>query len=173
MTKAARTIRISEQTRIRVAPVLRAVLLSELLVPSPLIWLVSPWITDVDVIDNSGGEFDAVFGDDPVTVCRLSDALTRINAAGARIHVVTRPDAHNEPFVHRLKAAAPDGRLKVIQAPEVHEKTMCGQEWMLTGSMNFTIRGMTVNDEVVTYSLGGREPGQARIDLERRWERAA
>jgi hypothetical protein len=170
MTTAARTIRISEQTRIRVAPVLRAVLLSEMLAPSPLIWLVSPWITDVDVIDNSAGEFDAVFGDDSVTVCRLSDALARINAAGARIHVVTRPDTHNEPFLYRLKAVAPRGRLKVIQAPEVHEKTLCGQEWLLTGSMNFTIRGMTVNDEAVTYSQGGPEPGQARIDLERRWE---
>ncbi|MFF2393949.1 phospholipase D-like domain-containing protein DpdK [Nocardia sp. NPDC058114] len=170
MTTTARTIRISEQTRIRVAPVLRAVLLSEMLAPSPLIWLVSPWITDVDVIDNSAGEFDAVFGDDSVTVCRLSDALARITAAGAHVHVVTRPDDHNEPFLLRLKAGAPQGRLKIMQAPEVHEKTLCGQEWLLTGSMNFTVRGMTVNDEAVTYSQGGREPAQARIDLERRWE---
>lgn len=172
MTRSARTIRISEQTRIRVAPVLRAVLLSEMLAPSPLIWLVSPWITDIDVIDNSAGEFDAVFGDDSITVCRLSDALARINTAGGHINIVTRPDDHNAPFLHRLKAMAPQGRLKVIQAPEIHEKTLCGQEWLLTGSMNFTIRGMTVNDEAVTYIQGGREPGQARIDLERRWESA-
>jgi phosphatidylserine/phosphatidylglycerophosphate/cardiolipin synthase-like enzyme len=169
VSTTARTIRIGDGTGIRIRPLLRSLLLAELLSPSPQLWLVSPWITDVDVIDNAAGEFDAAFGDDSITVCRLSDALGRICADGAELHIVTRPDRHNDQFVERLTAVVPSTRLTVSHAPEVHEKTFCGRDWMLTGSMNFTIRGLVVNDEAVLYSVGGAQPGQARLDLERRW----
>lgn len=169
MNTTPRTIRIGDGTGIRIRPLLRSVLLAELLAPSPQLWLVSPWITDVDVIDNNSGEFDAAFGDDSVTVCRLSDALGRICTSGADLHVVARPDRHNDRFIDRLATHAPSDRLTISLAPEIHEKTFCGKDWMLTGSMNFTVRGMVFNDEAVTYSVGGAQPGQARLDLERRW----
>lgn len=170
MTQATRTLRISGYTGVRVDPVLSAVLLAELLAPSEEIWLASPWITDVDVIDNSAGSYDAVFGDTPPLNCRLSDVLAQLCANGARMHVVTRPDQHNEAFLRRLVAQAPGERLRVTRAMEIHEKTFCGDRWLLTGSMNFTVRGMTVNDESVKYSIDGTDSAQARLDLTRRWE---
>ncbi len=162
-----RTVRISDHTGLRVQPILRAVLLGELFAPSEEIWLLSPWITDIDVVDNATGQFDAVFGDDSVTVCRFSEALARIAAGGARIHVVTKPDNHNQPFLSRFRILAPAA--EVIEAPPVHEKTFCGDNWLMTGSMNFTKKGMELNDEAVTYTVGGSEPGQARLDLHHRW----
>jgi phosphatidylserine/phosphatidylglycerophosphate/cardiolipin synthase-like enzyme len=68
---------------------------------------------------------------------------------------------------------APAGAVTVDRVAEVHEKTFCGDDWLLTGSMNFTTRGITLNDEAVRYVVGGPEPGQARLDLERRWRGGA
>ena len=36
--------------------------------------------------------------------------------------------------------------------------------------MNFTINGMTVNDEAVTYRLDAAAAAQARIDFAHRWK---
>jgi phosphatidylserine/phosphatidylglycerophosphate/cardiolipin synthase-like enzyme len=58
----------------------------------------------------------------------------------------------------------------VVQHADVHEKTLCGKNWLLTGSMNFTLRGMQVNDEAVTYKISEAAAAQARIDFARRWK---
>jgi phosphatidylserine/phosphatidylglycerophosphate/cardiolipin synthase-like enzyme len=168
--QAKRTLRISGHTGVRVESVLSAVLVAELLAPSEEIWLVSPWVTDMDVIDNSAGSYDALFGDTPPLNCRWSDVLAQLCANGTRLHVVTRPVPHNDAFLRRLVAQAPGETVRVTRAVEVHEKTFCGDRWLLTGSMNFTVSGMTVNDEVVEYSIDETDCSQARLDLNRRWE---
>lgn len=169
MSHLSRTVRTGEQTGIRVDSLLTAALLAELLAPSAELWLVSPWITDVEVLDNSRGTYDVIFGDIPPVTCRLSETLGRICAAGGRIHVVTRPDPHNDDFLRRLHTEVPSGRARTVCDADVHEKTFCGEDWILSGSMNFTVRGMEVNDESVTYKVGGPDAAQARLDLARRW----
>lgn len=165
-----RTLRPSGYTGVRVEPLLAAVVLAELLSPSKELWLVSAWITDVDVVDNSTGAYDGVFGDTPPLSCRFSDALAQMCGNGARLNVVTKPDRHNDIFLRRLQAQAAPDRLRVTRAVEIHEKTFCGDHWVLMGSMNFTVRGMTVNDEAVVYSVEEDAPALARLDLARRWE---
>ncbi|MGW1914962.1 phospholipase D-like domain-containing protein DpdK [Streptomyces sp. NPDC002076] len=161
-------MRTGARTRLSVDSVLTAALMAEILNPSQHLWLVSPWITDVQVIDNSYGSYDALFGDVPPSMWRLSDAVLRIAGTGARVDVVTRPDPHNNAFLRRIEAAELD-TLHVHRDSNVHEKTLCGQDWVLTGSMNFTVRGMAKNDELVTYKVGGPDAGQARLDLAQRW----
>lgn len=170
MSELSRTVRTGERAGVRVDTILTAVLLRELLAPSDDLWLVSPWITDVEVLDNSRGSYDAIFGDVPPGTCRFSETLARICAAGARVHVVTRPDPHNDDFIRRLHSEAPEGRATVVRAPDVHEKTLCGDDWLFSGSMNFTVRGMAVNEESITYKVGGPDAAQARLDLTQRWE---
>ncbi|WP_406172143.1 phospholipase D-like domain-containing protein DpdK [Streptomyces sp. NBC_00996] len=173
MKSQERTIRTGLHTTVRVDTMLTSALIAEFIAPSDHLWLVSPWITDVQVLDNSHGSYDALFGDVPPQSCRLSDAIARIAHGGAKIHVVTRPDAHNDDFLRRLtKAAAPE-RVHLAQDPNIHEKTLCGNDWMLSGSMNFTVRGMAKNDERVTYTAGSDAAAQARLDLAERWGDAA
>ncbi|MGW8943693.1 phospholipase D-like domain-containing protein DpdK [Streptomyces koyangensis] len=168
MTELTRTVRTGARTGLSIDSMLSAAVMAEMLSPSSDLWLVSPWITDVQVIDNSHGTYDALFGDVPPGGWRLSDALLRIAGAGTRVHVVTRPDPHNDPFLRRIEA--PElVNLFVHRDPDVHEKTLCGQDWILTGSMNYTVRGMAKNDELVTYNVGGPDAGQARLDLAQRW----
>lgn len=169
MSELSRTVRTGERASVRIDTILTSVLLGELLAPSDDVWLVSPWISDVEILDNNRGSYDAIFGDVPPGTCRFSDTLARISAAGARVHVVTRPDPHNDDFVRRLHSEVPAGRVRVVRAPDVHEKTLCGGEWILSGSMNFTVRGMAVNEESITYKVGGPDAAQARLDLAQRW----
>ncbi|MFB6904992.1 phospholipase D-like domain-containing protein DpdK [Streptomyces bacillaris] len=169
MRSQERTIRTGQHTTVRVDTMLTSALIAEFIAPSDHLWLVSPWITDVQVLDNSHGAYDALFGDVPPQSCRLSDAIARIAHGGARIHVVTRRDAHNDNFLRRLTKAAGPERIHLAQDPNIHEKTLCGNDWMLSGSMNFTIRGMAKNDEVVTYTTGSDAAAQARLDLAERW----
>ncbi|MFE6739042.1 phospholipase D-like domain-containing protein DpdK [Streptomyces tubercidicus] len=169
MKSQERTIRTGLHTTVRVDTMLTSALIAEYIAPSDHLWLVSPWITDVQVLDNGHGAYDALFGDVPPQNCRLSDAIARIAHGGAKIHVVTRHDAHNHDFLRRLTTAAPPERIHVAQSPNIHEKTLCGDDWMLSGSMNFTIRGMAKNDEKITYTAGSDAAAQARLDLAERW----
>jgi len=166
---AERTLRTSPVTGIRIDPVLTAVLLAELLAPSDELWLVSPWISDVPALDNSRGDYDALFADPSARVYPLSAALGKIVVGGARLTVVTRPIDHNQSFLDRLRRLSTPERFTVIEHPDVHEKTLCGRSWILTGSMNFTMRGMQINDEAVRYEAGEMAAAQARVDLAHRW----
>ncbi|MGW1669132.1 phospholipase D-like domain-containing protein DpdK [Streptomyces sp. NPDC002324] len=169
MSVLERTVRIGARTGLRVDSMLSAALIAETVNPSSELWLVSPWITDVQVLDNSHGAYDSFFGDVPPLGWRLSEALTRIASPEARVHVVTRPAPHNAAFLQHLESAPERDYIRIVQSPDVHEKTLCGEDWILTGSMNYTIRGMAVNDESVTYKVGGPDAGQARLDLRQRW----
>ncbi|MFD9148252.1 phospholipase D-like domain-containing protein DpdK [Streptomyces diastaticus] len=150
--------------------ILATALMGELLFPGPRMWLVSPWISDVHVVDNSHGSYDDLFGDTPPSACSLSDLLARIVTAGSALTVVTRPDPHNAHFLARLHRRTPAQSVRVVQDASVHEKTICGRDWLITGSMNFTVRGLLENDEAVTYKVGGSHAGQARLELAQRWK---
>lgn len=47
------------QTRI-LNDLMQNLLVTELLVPSRQLWVLSPWISDIDVIDNTAGQFKSV-----------------------------------------------------------------------------------------------------------------
>jgi hypothetical protein len=165
----ARTVRTSPATGIRIDSLLTAVLTAELVAPSPELWLVSPWISDLVVLDNAHGSFDGLFPEDPPRTCTLSQILALLARRGARLTVVTRRVEHNSQFVRSLCRLAAPADVPIVWAQDVHEKTFCGGEWILSGSMNFTVRGMAVNDEAMTYVLDGSEAARARLDLARRW----
>jgi len=165
-----RLIRTSGATGITGESILTTVLVSELLCPSPELWLVSPWISDIDAIDNTRGDFDALFLDPVARTYTLSQVLGQLAYGSTAINVVCRPDDHNYAFLDRLKRQAPLDKLDIIRHLDVHEKTMCGLNWLLTGSMNFTVRGLLVNDESITFRSDTQAAAHARIDFNHRWK---
>lgn len=164
-----RTLRTSPVTGIRVDQVLTAVLISELLHPSPDLWLVSAWVSDVPAVDNSGGDYDSLIIDASARVYQLSEILGQLTRQGAHLIVVTRNVPENSSFLARLGQAVEDGRSHIIHGADAHEKTFCGEDWLMSGSMNFTVNGMAVNDEAVTYRLDSAAAAQARLDFMHRW----
>jgi phosphatidylserine/phosphatidylglycerophosphate/cardiolipin synthase-like enzyme len=164
-----RLIRTSGTTGISAEPILTTILVSELLHPSPELWLVSPWISDIDSLDNTRGDFDTLFLDPVARTYSLSQVLAQLTQAGTTLNVVSRPDDHNRTFLDRLRRQAHADRLNIVDHPDVHEKTLCGRRWLLTGSMNFTARGLLVNDESVTYRIDEQAAAHARMDFNHRW----
>lgn len=164
-----RVVRTGRATGLRIDTVLATVLTAELVAPSSHLWLVSPWISDVPAIDNASGSFDSVFVDPSNRIYTLSDVLSLLTYNNARVTVVARPDPHNATFLDRLRRSANGENLRITQHEDVHEKTFCGNEWLLTGSMNLTVRGMQINDEAVTYKVSTEAAATARLDFRHRF----
>jgi phosphatidylserine/phosphatidylglycerophosphate/cardiolipin synthase-like enzyme len=169
--KLERTLRTSRVTGIYIDPLLTAVLLGELLNPSQEIWLVSAWISDVIAIDNTRGDYDSLFAEASAREYSLSEILGALTVSKSRLHVVTRNADSNTAFLTRLGRTANADRLEIVPYPDVHEKTLCGDDWLLSGSMNFTFRGMQINDEAMTYRLGSTAAAAARVDFKHRWKK--
>ncbi|MEU4712200.1 phospholipase D-like domain-containing protein DpdK [Micromonospora purpureochromogenes] len=164
-----RIIRTGRATGVRIDAVLATVLTAELVAPSRHLWLVSPWISDVPAIDNTSGSYDSVFIDPSNRIYTLSEVLSLLTDSGARVAVVVRPDPHNNTFLNRLRRNANGENLRLLEHEDVHEKTFCGDQWLLTGSMNLTLRGMQINDEAMTYKVGTEAAATARLDFRHRF----
>jgi hypothetical protein len=71
---------------------------AEVLQPGEEIWLVSPWISNVVLIDNRAGSFDALNPEWGRREIRLADVLVTLMNQGAQVHIVTRGEASNNAF---------------------------------------------------------------------------
>lgn len=169
MTELRRTIRTSPRRNLRLDDALVPLLVGELCEPSAELWLVSPWVSDVPVLDNADQQFEVLLGEGSSGLVRLSTFLAHLTVLDARVRVVVRLDDHNLDFIERLSRLAKPGQLEVIRTDDVHEKTMCGADWVVSGSMNFTWRGMEQNEESVVFAIDPALAAQSRIDFAHRW----
>lgn len=167
--------RAAGSTSTQVLDVLQTIFAGELLSPSRSLWLVSPWISDVGVIDNGTGGFtplDAGWGYRSV---RLSEVLSRLASLGTHVVVATRPDELNDQFVASLcgkaEALGASDRVTVRREEEtlLHEKGLLSDRCYVAGSMNFTYRGVTMNEELLTVSTAVDELSEVRLTYFRRW----
>src|SRR5262245_50970873 len=81
-------------------------MVGELLDPGTVVWIVSPWISDVPLLDNRAGSFDAINPEWGQREIRLTDLSVQLMAGGNELKIVTRPAAHNREFLRRLQDAA-------------------------------------------------------------------
>lgn len=148
---------------------LQSILAAELVAPSATLWLVSPWVSDIAVLDNRTGAFsglEATWGRREIT---LVEALTALLRRGCSLVVATRPDDHNRRFVHRLTTSAAGSgvgdRLLIHQdeRERLHEKGLLGDDYYVSGSMNFTESGVRLNDEALKYETTPDAVAQARV----------
>jgi len=163
-----RDLRTSRFTGVKVHSLLSDVLLAELMVPSSDLWLVSPWISDVDVIDNSGGVYDSVLDNPSSRAYRFSEVLGMLTRARSKLRVVTRPNA-SSGFLRNLGYVADNEYLRIVFDDDVHEKTFCGDDWQITGSMNYTFNGMHRNDERISYRVDAKMAAITRVEFTNRF----
>jgi len=151
---------------------LQTLFLKELLRPSPEFWVLSAWISDVEVVDNAARAFSAVRPDWPAGAIRLSQALETLALRGARVAVVVREVDHNAYFLRTLREAQTraGGRLGLAISPDAHEKAIVGEDYILGGSMNFTQSGLTTSDEHVLLRADRQAAAMRRLALRERWE---
>ncbi|MEU8294116.1 phospholipase D-like domain-containing protein DpdK [Streptomyces pseudogriseolus] len=170
MTVLRRTLRTNARSALRADSLIRTALLAQLADPGGEVWLVSAWISDVDLVDNSDGSFDLLLGEDTPLRCRLSDLLIRLARNGTAVRVVTQKAPANAVFLERLALAESKGmNLRVFLDENIHEKSLVGPGWMFSGSMNFTRNGLARNKESITYILDEQAAAQAVMDYQHEW----
>lgn len=148
---------------------LQAIFVAELISPSRDIWIISPWISDIPVIDNQTNRFQHLGTDWTQSRIRLSQVLAKMTDQGTNIYLGTRPDPINRPFLNRLTQKANPTLLTIQYANELHEKGILGDTFYLAGSMNFTFNGITLNEEAVTFETGQAVVSEHRLIFQKRW----
>lgn len=155
----------------QIPELLQTVFVAELLIPSRCLWLVSPWVSDIPIIDNTANNFLALEPSWSRSRIRLSQVLLTLAEKGTTIHVATRTDTHNRSFMESLKMMADVKGLTVQlhQQEELHAKGLVGDSFAINGSMNFTFNGITVNEEEVNYYTDPKAIAERKIILTERW----
>lgn len=154
----------------QVADLLQTIFAAEILSPSRCLWLVSPWVSDIVVLDNSANTFTTIEPGWARTRVRLSAALLHLLAAGTYVHVATRPGEHSRDFLmHLRELGGSTGRLRIHEPPELHQKGILGDWYYLGGSMNLTFTGVTVNDEALHFTTDHATVAQHQVAFRAHW----
>lgn len=155
----------------QVPDLLQNVFVAELLCPSSCLWLVSPWVSDIPVIDNRTNGFLAFEPRWVRSQITLSQVLAKLLEFGTTIHIATRPDIHNMAFLDRMRRLAEPERLSlyVHRAEELHEKGILTDGFYLSGSMNFTFNGISLNEELVHFNIDPAIISENRVRFSARW----
>lgn len=155
-----------------VRDLLQSLFVAELIHPSPKLWLFFAWVTDVEIIDNSAREFAALQPDWPAAPIRLSELLRALLARGSQIRLIIREEGHNEYFIARLQALKKhfDDQIKWTVHKNFHAKGLLGADYILSGSMNLTLNGISVNGEHLVFRTDLTAVAEQSIELESRWE---
>jgi hypothetical protein len=152
---------------------LQSLFVLEALQPSQPLWLLSAWITDTPLLDNSARQFAAIDPEWDTGPVMLSRILRTILERSGHIHVITRKDEINRPFVEKLRALQTDhgGRLLVLVEDNFHDKGLIGADYELAGSMNFTGKAITGGVEHVILRTDATTVAERRLELNALWKR--
>jgi phosphatidylserine/phosphatidylglycerophosphate/cardiolipin synthase-like enzyme len=155
----------------QIPDLLQTIFVAELITPSQCVWLVSPWISDIPVIDNTANTFLCLEPSWSRSRIRLSQVLATLAERGTTVHIATRPDSHNHRFIEQIKVKTDYQNFPVrfYITEELHAKGILGNGYYLAGSMNFTYNGITINEEVVTYETSPEAIAEQQVIFTNRW----
>lgn len=137
----------------------------ELFAPSRELYLFSPWLSDVTLLNNAFGQFRALLPEHEMAQVRLSALLNTLAQRGTQVCILTRPGVHSEPFLRRIQAIIHCKYLSTL-----HEKVLVTNHFYWRGSMNFTYAGVHQNDEHSELSTEPGQIAQALLEARQRWE---
>jgi hypothetical protein len=157
----------------QVGDLLQLIFASELVQPSRRLWIVSPWISDIPILDNTGNAFTSVAPEWSRSHVRLSSMLARLLDSECSVDIATREaESHNRDFLDKLRDLVGDHPgLRIHLAADLHEKGILGDSFYLAGSMNFTHSGISVNEEAVQFTNEPAVIAQNQITFRSRWKR--
>jgi phosphatidylserine/phosphatidylglycerophosphate/cardiolipin synthase-like enzyme len=145
-----------------IAEALQALFIGELLSPGRRVLVVSPWISDVPILDNRGGRFSSLDVRWGAHWIPISAVLRSLLQQRVQVQLAIGVGAREDDFVNRLQQAArrdgTDDALRVRRPPTDgnrefdHEKAIVADTWAVYGSMNLTYRGVELNGELVTVT---------------------
>jgi hypothetical protein len=172
LTTARLIVKTAKGNRDEVRDLLESLFAIELLSPGEELWIVSPWISDLALLDNRSGGYAGLEPSWPKRHLSLAELLVYVLQSNPRtiVRVVTRPVDHNFRFCERVRMLAElencGDRLLIDSArPELHTKGLVSTIFALNGSMNFTRNGVEVLDETVQLETDAGRVAQFRFNL--------
>ncbi|MEQ1935631.1 MAG: phospholipase D-like domain-containing protein DpdK, partial [Fimbriimonadaceae bacterium] len=126
---------------------------------------------DIELLDNRARQFSAISPDWPAAGIRLSSIICTLIERGSHLVLIARDVDHNRAVVKQICDVCPPdkGRLTISLKPEVHEKGILGEDYLLSGSMNLTYSGVNTNDEHLTLRTDPKSVEEWRVSLEQKW----
>lgn len=150
-----------------VLEIVEAAFSAELVDPGPQFWVVSPWLSDVAVLDNTTGGYTTLCPDFARSRVPLSYVLAEFVLRGTQVYVVTRPE-EGGAVIRAVAAIAGEpatARLHHVTRPDLHVKVILGKAMALRGSMNLTYSGTELLDELESFTTDAREVAEIRVEL--------
>ena len=172
MTQRRDIFRKSRYARNEARELLQSVFVAELLRPSSELWLVSPWLSDIEVVDDTAGAFASLVGGASTTTLTLAAALVHLAEAGSKVRIVTRPDQSrdfNDALSRQLDRSMAADRVTRLDVSTLHTKGLVGEGYRVMGSMNFTFNGVLINDEAIHFDRDAEAVARARLQFEREY----
>lgn len=155
-----------------VRDLLQTLFAAELISPSRKLWLFFAWISDVEILDNAGRRFAAIESDWPAGPIKLSQVLGALLARGTQIRLVIREHGHNGYFVTQLQSLKGifGDQLRWVVEKDFHAKGLLGDDYFLSGSMNLTLNGISVNGEHLILRTDPAAIAEQAEQLGLQWE---
>lgn len=137
----------------------------ELLYPSKEMFIVSPWLSNVAILNNQFGQFRTISGGLDERFLRLKDVLILISEQGCNVHLMTRPEERNQTFIRDLPKL-----IMIKKVQDLHDKAWVTNGFYLRGSMNFTYFGININSESIEVTTDDETVAQAMVEARHQWE---
>lgn len=148
---------------------LQSMFVGEMLGVGQRVWVVSPWISNIVLIDNRAGNFDALSPEWGRREIRLADILVGLMTRGTEVVLVTRDLDTNAPFLNTLRQSAEmhavETQLTIKLDPLLHTKGILLSRSLLMGSMNLTYYGLEMNDEWIQFSIDPDDIATTRLEF--------
>jgi hypothetical protein len=166
-------VKSAGRASIDVSEALANLLVAEILDHGSEFYVVSAWISDVPVVDNSAGTFSMLDSEWEERWLYLSEVLVTLMKRGALVRVKTNDDPHNRAFLERLAsrsgAAGAKERCQTRSDPDAHSKGIVGKTFALRGSMNLTYRGLREREETVEIDVDTEGVATLRLEFSAEW----
>jgi len=167
MNGIRRIHRSTSTSHAEIRELLESLFAAELLAPSRCLWIVSPWLTDLELVDNRSGAYAALDPQWGPRYLRLAELLGRLMEHGTHVVVATRPDTHNDNFLRSLddlaRSSGVDGQLSIHRRATLHHKGFLGDDFYLSGSMNLTFNGVEILEESISFETTREATESARV----------
>ena len=170
MSTTSRDLHGPTQSR-AIRDLFQSLFVAELINPSPKLWLFFAWISDVVILDNTARQFAALEPDWPAAPVRLSHVLQALLSRGVHVRLIIREHGHNGSFIAKLQSLKTryGDLIKWTIEKSFHAKGLLGADYFLSGSMNLTLAGISVNGEHLVLRTDPAVVAEQAIELESRW----
>lgn len=136
----------------------------ELIQPSKTLWFGSAWISDIPILNNRAYQFSSLEPDWPAEMISLSTVLLAIAKRGTKIIIITRENEDNIHFIQKMKNSEMyNTNIIIVLRDEFHEKGLLSEDYEIFGTMNFTYKGITTNDERITYRTDSSKLAERQV----------